>query len=35
MLTGLLEPTKGKASVFGIDVFEEQNALRKIMGVCP
>ena len=35
MLTGLIEQTKGKASVFGINVFEEQDELRKYMGVCP
>lgn len=35
MLTGLFEPTKGKASVFGIDIFNEMDEMRKILGVCP
>jgi ABC-type multidrug transport system ATPase subunit len=35
MLTGLFEPTKGKASVYGIDIFEEMDEMRKILGVCP
>ena len=35
MLTGLLEKTKGMAKVFGIDVFEEMDDLRKVLGVCP
>ena len=35
MLTGLFEPSKGSASVFGIDIFNEMGYLRKILGVCP
>jgi ATP-binding cassette, subfamily A (ABC1), member 3 len=35
MLTGLFEPTQGKASVFGIDIFNEMEDMRKILGVCP
>ena len=35
MLTGLIDTTKGKATVFGIDIFEEMDDLRKILGVCP
>jgi ATP-binding cassette subfamily A (ABC1) protein 3 len=35
MLTGLLEATKGKASVFGLDIFNEMDDFRKILGVCP
>lgn len=35
MLTGLFEPNKGKASVFGIDIFSEMDEMRKILGVCP
>jgi ABC-type multidrug transport system ATPase subunit len=35
MLTGLFEPNKGSASVFGIDVFEQMGDMRKILGVCP
>lgn len=35
MLTGLLEPTAGQASVFGIDIFNDMDEMRKILGVCP
>lgn len=35
MLTGLLQATKGKAGVFGLDIFEEMDEFRKILGVCP
>jgi len=35
MLTGLFEPTEGRASVFGIDIFNEMDDMRKILGVCP
>lgn len=35
MLTGLLKPTSGKAEVFGIDVFEDMDQIRQILGVCP
>jgi ATP-binding cassette subfamily A (ABC1) protein 3 len=35
MLTGLLAPDKGKASVFGIDMFSDKEELRKTLGVCP
>lgn len=35
MLTGLIEATKGKASVFGIDIFNQMDDMRKILGVCP
>mgnify|MGYP006092930239 CR=1 FL=1 len=35
MLTGLFEPTKGKATIDGIDVFSDMEELRKILGVCP
>jgi ATP-binding cassette subfamily A (ABC1) protein 3 len=35
MLTGLFEPTKGSASVYGINIFEEMDEMRKILGVCP
>ena len=29
MLTGLMEPTSGKSSVLGINIFQEQDELRK------
>jgi ABC-type glutathione transport system ATPase component len=35
MLTGLLKPTAGRAEVFGINVFEDMDEIRKILGVCP
>ena len=35
ILTGLFRASKGSAEVFGVDVFEEQEELRKFMGVCP
>lgn len=35
MLTGLLEPTAGYAEVFGIDIFNNMEDIRKILGVCP
>ena len=35
MITGLIEPTEGHASVFGIDIFNGMDELRNIMGVCP
>ena len=35
MLTGLLEPTSGRAEVFGKDIFNEMDEIRKILGVCP
>jgi len=35
MLTGLIEPTNGAASVFGLDIFENMDEMRKILGVCP
>ena len=34
-LTGLLKPTKGKASVNGFDVQSQQQEARQIMGVSP
>lgn len=35
MLTGLLKPTSGKANVFGINVFDNMDEIRQILGVCP
>ena len=35
MLTGLLNPTSGSASVFGIDIFEDIGNVREFLGVCP
>lgn len=35
MLTGLLKPSSGKAEVFGIDMFENMDEIRQMLGVCP
>ena len=35
MLTGLLKETAGKAQVFGLDMFEQQDEVRQMLGVCP
>ena len=35
ILTGLIEKTEGKATVFDADIFEEMSDVREFMGVCP
>jgi ABC-type multidrug transport system ATPase subunit len=35
MLTGLLNPSSGRAEVFGIDIFEDIEKVREFLGVCP
>ena len=35
MLTGLINKSEGKASVFGFDLFGESQSVRQFMGVCP
>lgn len=35
MLTGLIQASAGKASAQGINIFEEMDDFRKILGVCP
>ena len=35
MLTGLFGATEGDASVFGVDIFNDMQKVRQIMGVCP
>ena len=35
MLTGLIGNTEGQASLFGIDMFNNMDDVRKMMGVCP
>lgn len=35
MLTGMLEFSSGNAEVFGKDITNEMEDIRKIMGVCP
>lgn len=35
LLTGLFPKTSGNASAFGINVFEEMDEFRWILGICP
>lgn len=35
LLSGLYEPTKGSASVFGVDLFNERFEARRFIGICP
>jgi ATP-binding cassette, subfamily A (ABC1), member 3 len=35
MMTGLIGATKGEANVKNLSIFEEMNAVRKILGICP
>ena len=35
LLTGLYDPTKGSAEVFGIDMFKDFKNVRKFLGICP
>jgi ATP-binding cassette subfamily A (ABC1) protein 3 len=35
MLTGLFPETEGNAELYGIDMFNDMDAVRQIMGVCP
>lgn len=35
MLTGLIESSSGSAEVFGSDLFENMDLVRKDLGVCP
>mmetsp|Transcript_6173 Transcript_6173/g.5558 ORF Transcript_6173/g.5558 Transcript_6173/m.5558 type:complete len:92 (-) Transcript_6173:3623-3898(-) len=35
MITGLYETTGGTTSVLGMDIHDEMDDIRKIMGVCP
>ena len=35
MLTGLFRATAGTATVFGQDILEDVDEVRKLMGVCP
>lgn len=35
MLTGLIPPTAGTASVYDTEIFSHMNEVRKFMGVCP
>ena len=35
MLTGLISKSSGSGSIFGNDLFEEMEHVRKTMGICP
>ena len=35
ILTGIIQPTKGKAIIAGFDVTKNSNEVKKIIGVCP
>ena len=35
ILTGFIQPRSGKATVFGLDIFNEMEDFRKKLGVCP
>lgn len=35
MLTGLINSSEGRASLFGIDMFSQMGQARQTMGVCP
>jgi ABC-type multidrug transport system ATPase subunit len=35
LLTGLYPPTKGEAEIFGVDMFNDRENLREMMGICP
>jgi ATP-binding cassette subfamily A (ABC1) protein 3 len=35
MLTGLLSASEGSAEAFGVDIFNNMQEVRKLMGVCP
>jgi ABC-type multidrug transport system ATPase subunit len=35
MLTGLIPADEGAAEVFGIDIFNNMDEMRKQLGVCP
>ena len=35
MLTGLIKKSKGIASCYGVNLFEDMDEVRKFIGVCP
>lgn len=35
IITGLYEATEGSAEVYGINIFEDMDKVREILGVCP
>jgi ATP-binding cassette subfamily A (ABC1) protein 3 len=35
ILTGLYNPTEGEAEVFGHDIFNDFDAVRQFIGICP
>lgn len=35
ILTGLFEATEGRCEIFGLDMFNDMDSVRQLMGVCP
>jgi ATP-binding cassette subfamily A (ABC1) protein 3 len=35
MLTGLFEPTDGRALIYGLDIIDRMDEIRQLLGVCP
>lgn len=35
MLTGLFGASSGSAEIFGIDIFNNMDAVRQVIGICP
>lgn len=35
MLNGTIAPTRGQAEVYGIDMFNNIDEVRKMFGICP
>jgi ABC-type multidrug transport system ATPase subunit len=35
MLTGLFGASSGSAEVFGIDIFNNMETVRQVIGICP
>lgn len=35
MLTGMMQPTSGTANIFGRDIVDDMDSVRKLIGICP
>jgi len=35
IITGMLEPSSGVVQAFGIDLFQDRDQLKGMLGVCP
>ena len=35
MMTGMLAPSSGDASIYGASICEDMSSVRKVLGVCP